>query len=247
LSSICRHSAAENDGVSNLTEHAARLDRIRDAALYAPAPPRTGRRGRPAKKGTRLPTPPEQAAAATAAQGTRTSIDRRGRDTDVDLLARPVLWYAVNPEHQVLLVIVRDPAGIENDDFFFTTDLTARPADVISEYAARWSIEDTFRAVKQHLGAQQPQSWKGAGPERAAHLSFWIYTAIWCWYIPTHGQAPRWPNRPWYRTKNTPSFPDALAELRTALWRQRITTTSGQQQLTPENLDTLIDTLARAA
>jgi hypothetical protein len=96
-----------------------------------------------------------------------------------------VLWYAVNPEHQVLLVIVRDPAGIENDDFFFTTDLTARPADVISEYAARWSIEDTFRAVKQHLGAQQPQSWKGAGPERAAHLSFWIYTAIWCWYIPT--------------------------------------------------------------
>ncbi len=29
----------------------------RDAALFEPAPPRTGRRGRPAKKGARLPTP----------------------------------------------------------------------------------------------------------------------------------------------------------------------------------------------
>jgi len=219
----------------------------RDAALFAPAPPRTGRRGRPAKKGARLPTPPEQAAAATRTQWRRTSIDRRGRDVDVDLLARAVLWYAVNPEHQVLLVIVRDPAGIERDDFFFTTDLNAQPADVAAEYASRWSIEDTFRAVKQHLGAQQPQSWKDAGPERVANLSFWIYTAIWCWYIPTHGETPHWPNRPWYRAKRTPSFPDALAELRATLWRQRITAISGQQQLIPQIVDTLINTLARAA
>ena len=37
----------------------------RDAALYEPAPPRTGKRGRPRTKGDRLPTPPELAAAAT--------------------------------------------------------------------------------------------------------------------------------------------------------------------------------------
>lgn len=219
----------------------------RDAALFEPAPPRTGRRGRPAKKGARLPTPAALATAAPDKDWTRTSIDRRGRKTDVDLLTRPVLWYAVKPDQQVLLVIVRDVAGIQRDDFFFTTDPGADPADVATEYACRWAIEDTFRAVKGHLGGQQPQTWKGTGPERAAALSFWIYTAIWCWYIPTHGDAPRWPTRPWYPNKRTPSFPDALAELRTTLWRQRINAISGQQQLTPQIVDTLIDTLARAA
>jgi len=53
--------------------------------------------------------------------------------------------------------------------------------------------------------------------------------------------------QPWYPNKRTPSFPDALAELRTTLWRQRINAISGQQQLTPQIVDTLIDTLARAA
>jgi len=224
------------------------ISRIRrDAALFEPAPPRTGRRGRPAKKGARLPTPAAQATAADPKHWIRASINRRGRKTEVDLITRPVLWYAVKPDQQVMLVIVRDVTGIQHDDFFFTTDLDADPADVVTEYHSRWAIEDTFRAVKQHLGGQQPQSWKGAGPERAAALSFWIYTAIWCWYIPTHGNAPHWPTRPWYPNKRTPSFPDALAELRTALWRQRINAISGQQQLTPQIVDTLIDTLARAA
>ncbi len=154
----------------------------RDAALYDPPPPRTGRRGRPAKKGARLPTPAELA--ATTKKGwVKADVDMRGRRVSRLLLVRPVLWYRVSPEALVLLVVVRDPEGVENDDFFFTTDLDALPADVVARYAGRWSIEDTFRAVKQSLGGQEPQSWKAKGPERAAALSFWIYTAVWLWYI----------------------------------------------------------------
>ena len=48
----------------------------RDAALYEPAPPRTGKRGRPRTKGARLPTPPELAAAAT--DWVEVDIDQRG-------------------------------------------------------------------------------------------------------------------------------------------------------------------------
>lgn len=43
----------------------------RDAALYQPAPPRTGRCGRPHAKGDRLPTPPELAAQACTVTGAR--------------------------------------------------------------------------------------------------------------------------------------------------------------------------------
>ena len=52
------------------------------------------------------------------------------------------------------------------------------------------------------------------GPERAAGLSLWIYTTVWLWCIITQGTTTSWPRLPWYGSKCTPSFLDALAALR---------------------------------
>ena len=41
----------------------------------------------------------------------------------------------------------------------------------IGRYAGRWSLEDTFRNMKQYLGGQEPQTWRAEGPERAAGFS----------------------------------------------------------------------------
>jgi hypothetical protein len=61
--------------------------------------------------------------------------------------------------------------------------------------AGRWSIEDTFRNIKQFLGGQSPQTWKAKGLERAAVLSLWLSTAVWLWYIPVtaHNRPGRCP------------------------------------------------------
>jgi len=144
------------------------------------------------------------------------------------------------------LVIVRDPAGHEPDDFFFTTDLEAYPAAVVERYQGRWSIEDTFRNAKQYLGGEYPQTWKGYGPERAACLSFWIYAAVWQWYIKVHGAKPTWSPMPWYPGKTTPSFPDALATLRTAIWRRQIFVRSASRSLPRKLATMLIGVLAGA-
>lgn len=219
----------------------------RDAALYMPPPPRRpGQRGRPRKKGRRLPSP-ERLARQAIRGWVATPIDVRGKSVDRLLLCRPGLWYHVCPHRLVLLVIVRDPTGHHPDEFFFSTDLTARAATVASQYSGRWAIEDTFRATKQALGGEDPQTWTGAGPARAAALSFWIYAAVWLWYLPTHGVTPSWPVLPWYRTKSTPSFADALAALRRTLWHQRISANSSSQPLSPKIRDGLIEILARAA
>ncbi len=219
----------------------------RDAAIYQPAPPPTGRRGRPRKKGPRLPTPADTAEALPNSAFTPASIDWRGRTKQVLVWSRPVLWYSVNKDRLMLLVVVRDPTGTCPDDFFFTTDLDTPPAQVASHYAGRWSIECVNREVKQCLGAEDPQSWKHQGPERAASLSLWLYAAIWAWYIPTHGTTPTWIPRPWYPKKATPSFLDALAALRRALWTERITTLSSPDTLNPKILDGLLDVLTHAA
>ncbi|MGH3756133.1 MAG: hypothetical protein ACRDRP_26320 [Pseudonocardiaceae bacterium] len=70
---------------------------------------------------------------------------------------------------------------------------------------------------------------------------------MWLWLIPVYGTTPSWPTLPWYPSKATPSFIDALAALRRTLWRQRITAMSSPGLLPAKITDTLIDTLARAA
>ncbi len=214
------------------------------AALYEPAPVRTGKRGRPRTKGARLPTPTQIAAALDDQHWQHAIINMRGTFTERLVYTRYVLWYRVNKTELVRLVIVRDPDGVEPDDFFFTTDLTASGAQTASRYAGRWPIEVCFRDVKQHLGGEDPQSWKRNGPERAAALSLWLHAMTWCWYLDTHPTGHTGIPRPWYQHKTTPSFLDAL---RRVLWAQRIIATSAPDNDNSKITDVLLDTLAYAA
>jgi len=68
------------------------------------------------------------------------------------------------------MVFVRDPSEQHPEGFFFTTDLTATAVAVLEPYDGRWTIEETFRAVKQQLRAETPQSWAQFGPELTAIL-----------------------------------------------------------------------------
>jgi len=217
-----------------------------DAAIFS-APPtrRPHQKGRSRKKGRRLPTPKEL---AQRKQGWKSAtVVMRGKPQVRLLLTCDVLWYAVSPKALVRLVISRDPEGHEEDDFLFTTDLNATPESVVSDYAGRWSIEDTFRNVKQYLGGKDPQCWKGSGPERAAAFSFWIYSAVWLWYLETQKARRSWIPLPWYPQKATPSFADALACLRRALWRERLFVNSEKNPLPSKIATTLINVLAMAA
>ena len=108
-------------------------------------------------------------------------------------------------------------------------------------------MEDTFRDVKQFLRGQDPQCWKGKGPQRAAALSLWLYSAVWMWYIKTHGSKPRWSIMPWYKGKCTPAFIDAIAQLRRELWQREILAMSEIDPHHEKITQALIDALATAA
>lgn len=218
----------------------------RDAAIYAPAPKRHKRaRGRPRKRGRRLPTPEQLA--KTKHGWRKVSVNLRGKPAMRLVLVHDVLWYAVCPEKPVRLIISRDPEGKEKDDFLFTTDLDAPAEAVVSSYAGRWSIEDTFKNVKQLLGGQDPQSWKAQGPERAAAFSFWIYSIVWFWYVQTNGCRRSWLPLPWYPAKRSPSFADALAALRRTLWAERLFAQSEKHSLQRKMTTAIINVLATAA
>ncbi len=220
----------------------------RDAALFAPLPAchrRKRKQGRPRTKGRRLPTPEQMA--RTRLPWRKVTVLLRGKPRQRWVHAQPVLWYHVCPRQPILLVICRDPSGHEPDDFFFTTNLQAAAAQVIEQYAGRWSIEDTFKNTKQHLGGQDPQVWKDPGPERVAAFSFWLYSLVWFWYLTAKQKHPAWLLRPWYPQKTVASFADALASLRRELWWRSISSQSEDASLSHKNITQLIDTLAYAA
>ena len=222
----------------------------RDAALYDEVGYRpSGTRGRKPHKGPRLPalrTLAEEAGALGLCS--LTAMTRCQQTVERLVYTRLVYWDGV----WVRLVIVRDPDGREHDDFFFTTALDACALDVPDHYGGRWSIELTFRDVKQLLGGQEPQCWADQGPARTATLAYWLYALVWTAFLlasPAEQHQACQP-RPWYPQKATPSFADALANLRRALWHRRITPRAGTNTahgINPTDVEVLIDHAARAA
>ena len=217
----------------------------RDATIYdVLTEKRKIRRGRPRKKGKKLLSPEQMARRIRNFRLVKTC--EQGKNKERLVYARKVVRYRVS-QQPVLLVISRDPTGKEKDDFLFTTDLSLAAAEVIGGFAGRWSIEDTFKNTKQLIGGQEPQTWKGRGPERAAAISFWLSSVIWLWYLRRKTEQRSFVIHPWYPGKLAPSFADALSCLRSVLWRERIKIMFGTNVVHDKKLEFLIEALASAA
>jgi len=197
------------------------LSRLRpDAALWArPGRRRPGQRGRPRRKGHRLPTP--RAMAATRRRWDPLPVTLYGRQVTPLVFGCTALWYGALRDRPVRIVIVRDPGGRRRDEAFFCTDLTVDPACILTGYARRWTIEVAFHDQKQFLGFEDPQNQTPEAVARTAPLAGIAYDLVLLWYAARlqQGLATGWPVRPWYRSKTTPSFLDMLTAVRQESWR----------------------------
>jgi hypothetical protein len=203
------------------------ISRLRlDAALWTrPRRRRPGEIGRPRKRGKRVPAP--QALAAGWRRWRPLPVTLYGRTVTPHVLALTALWYAALPEHPVRIVVVRDPTGRRQDEAFFCTDPGATEAFILEGYARRWTLEVTFHDTKQHLGLADSQAQAPTAVRRTAPVACLVYALVLLWYADqihpdlaaAHAPAD-WLDRPWYRAKAAPSFPDRLTTLRRAGWRR---------------------------
>jgi hypothetical protein len=194
------------------------ISRLRlDAALWTVPPPhRPGRRGRPRRRGRRLPTP--KALAAARRQWQRVAVTIYGQTLTTQVFTLRALWYAALRDQPLRIVLVRDPSGRRQLDAFFCTDLTATAAFVLEAYARRWTLEVTFHDTKQFLGVAEPQCQSPQAVQRTAPFAFIVYDLVLLWAAQQSDAktAPTWRKRPWYRHKTAPSFLDLLIALRQA-------------------------------
>ena len=195
-----------------------------NAALYAPAPPRTGKRGRPRRKGDRLGTPAQIAATA---QWHTTTVSRYGEQAAPRSTASGTARLALGR-----IVLVRDP-GEQKILALFTTDRDSTVETIVARYAHRWTIETAIAAGKQLLGIGQARNRLQRAVERTVPFGFVVYSLVIVWYA-LHGHHPddlhaRRRAQPWYRHKDQPAFEDMLAKLRRTLVAAQITGVAAAQ------------------
>jgi hypothetical protein len=220
------HGPALRDLPANVT-WTTRLPK--NAVLFGLAPPRVRKPGRPPRKGPRLGTAADLAAAAA---WTRATVRIYGRDTAEDLAEITCLWYGCLDVRTVRVILARDTATTLA---LVTTDLTAPAAVLVERYAARWGIEQAFSDARTVLGAGEARTRARRAVQRTVPFAMLAHTLVVLWYA-RHGHDPagidaRRAAEPWYTSKREPAFEDMLTKLRRVLICARI---SGGSAAHPE-------------
>jgi SRSO17 transposase len=190
---------------------------VLDACLHDDPKPTKGR-GRPRTKGKRLPTPAQVARSSSTKWRTR-KVQMYGKKRTVQFKSHTGRWKA-GRHRRVNITIVRDPSGKTKDQAFYTTDLEMRSEEALAGYAMRWCIEVAFQNAKSHFGFQDPQNRTRRAVERTAPMGMVLYSLVIVWFANAGHKCCRYPNRPWYTKKSTPSFLDMLATLKRESMRE---------------------------
>ena len=200
-----------------------------DAALYEPAAPRAPKaKGRPRKKGKRLPT--LLAVATDPATVWTTQVIRHWYGEvkrTIEFTSQTAVWYhSGQPPLPIRWVIVRDPLGRFKTQALLCTDLRVTPLQIIEWFSGYfvsdnvWQMEVTQREVREHLGVETKRQWSDLAILRTTPALFGLFSLV---TILAHRLSQRGKvlsrQTAWY-AKPRPTFSDALAAVRLELWRQ---------------------------
>src|ERR1700679_2365769 len=124
-----------------------------NARLYeAPPPRKPGARGRPRKRGARMPTPAQML--RQRARRVTLSIygdKRKARLTDTVARSHNV------PDPPLRIVATEHLSGGRPDQAFYSTRVEDTGEEVLIGYSERWSIEEAIAGGKGCLGFEEPQ------------------------------------------------------------------------------------------
>ena len=193
------------------------------AALFERPGPYGGRGRRP-KKGRRLPAPAAmiEDTAAYPSETMTIAFPKVTRELRVQVI-RDVLWHRGCKDEPVTVVLVRDPAGEWRDEALVATDPTVTATFVIQGYCRRWSVE------------------------RAHPMAWFLGSLTILWYcLEGHEGSHVHRERPWYKTKVTPTFTDMLGALRLQMWEHAIFGETGEEVPSPESIRRLLHRLSAA-
>lgn len=195
------------------------ITRLRlDAALYEPPPPYSGK-GRPRKKGQRLPTLCQLLKDKCTAWQPLTMPWYNLPARHLEIATGTAFWFHFGlPGVHLRYVLIRDAAGKFEPQALLSTDLSLSPEHILSFFMRRWQMESTFQQVRAHLGVETQRQWSDKAIARTTPslLGLFSFVTLLANSLFTR-QQPILRTSAWY-AKALPTFSDALALVRHHLW-----------------------------
>ena len=188
------------------------------AALYEALAEAQGR----TKHGRRWPTPKAMLANEQQLAVTKETIPfKSGVERELEIKSiTGVCWYDTAGPKAVQVVLVRDPAGQWRNEALVCTDVRCQPAEIITGYCRRWSVEVAFAMPNSYSVFMIRRCGVRIGGASGPDVLVCRHAGrvLVCVGAGQHGpQAQR--HRPWYTHKETPTFADMLAACRLQLWQ----------------------------
>jgi hypothetical protein len=193
-----------------------------DAALYEPAPPRPpGAKGRPRKKGKRLPSLAQVLTDASTRWQSITVSNWYGTPQRcLQICSQTAVWFrSGQTPRPIRWVLLRDPLGQFEPQALLCTDPMKDPLCVIGWFVQRWAVEVTFREVRDHLGFESQRQWSDPAIARTTPclLGLFSLVALFANQLAPRTRCAVW-TAAWYR-KQQPTFADTLAAVRREIWQ----------------------------
>jgi hypothetical protein len=231
--------------------HVALVSRFHaDANLYDPPPAkRNPKGGRPRLKGRKRAAPHR---VVKRSRGKRVRVNWYGGQTRrVELVSGAGQWYkAGGGLTPVRWVFVRDLEGTHREEYFYSSDVSLAPEQIVSLFAARWSIEVTFQEVRTHLGFTTPRNWSKKSVLRTGPCLLGLYSLVSLIFArQIRERRATLPRAPWH-AKPQATFSDAITAVRRLCWESVLKQPPFHAGVTklPRRLRlTLLDHLSRAA
>jgi hypothetical protein len=194
-----------------------------DANLYAPAPPRSPRRGRPPIKGKRLAKLHQVLHAGRTVWQRHTVTLWYGRtNRTVELATGTAVWYHSGlPPVPIRWLLVRDPIGELQPQAFLCTDLHAAPVDILQWFVSRWQLEVTFQDARAHLGVETQRQWSNLAILRTTPALLGLFSLVALWAHDLAADRPLAPATAAWYPKSHCTFSDAIAAVRRQIWQHQ--------------------------
>src|SRR5690349_12304945 len=198
------------------------ITRLRlEAALYRPAPVRRpGQNGRPRLKGKRLATLARRLEQAHTRWQACRLCWYGGEVRRLQLATGTAVWYrGGKPPVAIRWVLVRDPKKRFEPQALLSTDLRLSARQIVQYFVRRWSMETTFQEARLYLGLEGQRQWNDLAAVRTTPVRLGLFSLVALIVQRQPGWQGAFRRSAWYE-KPRPTFADALAQVRRALWRQ---------------------------
>lgn len=197
------------------------VSRLRlDARLFDfPGPQPRSKRGPKPKKGDRQSKLSQRLEDPETAWK-KLKVILYGKEHDIEFVTGVSLWHTPGQDPVTLRwVLVRCPDDSFEPEAFFCSEPHVSARQIVLQFCWRWNIEVTFEELRAFLGFETQRQWSDRAIERTTPCLFGLFSLVTLFAKVLHPENLPVRQTSWY-IKGEATFSDALAAVRSHLWRR---------------------------